>query len=206
MARDQAMTRSQMIFGSAAVLAALASFGLAPAPAEVRAETVDVPEPLDAVQRALVDTILPFDAPGFPAVTSAQLSIRMNTLFGLRASETYRATLLAFDDLAMYPEPPAFLLREADADAASSREEVQRDREAFARWKAANANDGTGSFRSLVPAARTSYFTLWLRGAVLERRRFHQSLKALTMAAAYSHPAFWESIGYAGPFDPRLGG
>ena len=184
------MTRSRMIFGSTAVLAALASFGLAPATAAVLAQMADVPESLDAIQRALVETILPFDALGFPVVTSDQLSTRMDRLFGLRMSETYRATLLAFDDLALYPEPPA----------------SPPDREAFARWKVANANDGTGSFRSLAPAARASYLTLWLRGAVLERRRFHQSLKALTMAAAYSHPAFWEAIDYVGPYDPRLGG
>ncbi len=152
--------------------------------------------------RPVVETILAFDARGFPAVTPQQIVARIDALFHLQDSATFRGALWQFS------LPVSFQAGDGITEAAEHHlSPYVSVGDLFRADRAAYASSGVapvGLFEQYSPRDRETYFGLWLHSALSLRRRFAFSLRVVTFEAFYSMPEAWSAIGYAGPYDARF--
>jgi hypothetical protein len=146
---------------------------------------------------AVVETLFPFDAIGFPRVTSAQLAARIDAIFSLSADPVFTGSLHGFGDVAAFSAgaTPLFAAERAFLPAAHIDVLVTRDATSFASLGLPR----NARFAELSPRQRASYVRLWARSAFLVRRRFYSSVRTVAFAAFYSMPEAWSAIGYGGP-------
>jgi hypothetical protein len=171
--------------GAAAALAFLKGVALA-----------DVPEgaPLMA---PVIETILPFGSPRFPGVPVRMVAERIESLYHLAESPTFRGSLSAFLSLRSFTAPDAALYAAERSETPDADIPAQTETDARA-YRLAALPDAT-EFAQLSYQQRSTYLGLWSRSAFNTRRRFYQSVRFITFAAFYSMPEVWPTIGYTGP-------
>jgi hypothetical protein len=149
----------------------------------------------------LVETLAPFGAPAFPAITSAELVTRINTLFHLGEGAVFTGSLRAFSSLGVFVSgsPQLFAAERMALPNADVRDLAARDGAAF---KASGLSQ-TAMFGALGQPERDGYVRLWSQSAFNTRRRFYGSVRAVTFIALYSLPETWPVINYAGPLIHR---
>ena len=169
-----------------------------------------VDPPLDAyrpVLDGLIQSLLPFDDPSFPALSIEAARSELLTLFPIEEEPrflTLQRGFALFDQLDLFPyafgaivDQEATPLRGADLD-----EAVAADQAAFDGLSAAYGVE-SGAFSRLPLEAQRAYLRLWMGSWFVVRRQFARSAKSLITIAAYSLPVMHEAMGYAGPL---LGG
>jgi hypothetical protein len=181
------MNRSGFVRSTAAAAAAGVAFLQRSALGATPAES-------EPVLTALVATIAPVK---FLPIGTLEIVTRVDALYHLSADPVFGASLQAFNNLAGFAAPsPALMtlermtLSDADLDVLQS-----RDKSSFEALQL----DGSRTFTELSSSDRTRYLALWQHSAFNGRRRFYQSIRAVTYAAIYSMPESWSAIGYAGP-------
>lgn len=157
--------------------------------------------PADDTFSLLLETLVPFGVPAFPAITSQELATRINALFNLGGSATFNGSLQAFDSLTVFltGSQQLFAAEALDVPSADAPELVARDAAAFN----AIGLPQNATFEALGPAERAEYVRLWSQSAFNTRRRFYGSVRAVTFIALYSMPESWPAINYAGPLIHR---
>ncbi len=167
------------------------------------------PDDYEPVLHALIETILPFEHPRFPAVSVPQIQERFLALFPLEAERRYlvfQKGLMVFDRLDLFPLLQAPMVAEEhallDANAAMIVERAAHDKRLYAGFRDAFPSDAA-SFTALGPAERAAYLRLWGQSGFNGKQLFYQSAKRLVMVTAYSLSDFWRVIGYAGPLLKR---
>jgi hypothetical protein len=145
----------------------------------------------------VVETLLPFGSPAFPAISSAAIVQRLDELFKLSDNPVFQASLRGFSSLALFStgQSRLFAAERAMAPGADPNELTRRDAAAFA----ATGLSPTANFQALRSEERSAYVRLWSRSAFSARRRFYGSIRAVTFVAFYSLPDAWAAIDYAGP-------
>ncbi len=151
----------------------------------------------DLELKTLVETVLPFGTPAFPAIPSNAIVERLNGHFKLNNSPVFQASLRGFSSLALFSagQEQLFAAERVVSAGADPRELVIRDAAAFA----ATGLPQLANFQDLRPDERKTYLSLWSHSAFSVRRRFYGSVRAVTFVAFYSLPEAWAAIGYAGP-------
>lgn len=192
---DGKIHRAAFIGSSAAAVAAAAFLRSVALGAEVGQATAQL--------TPMVKTMLAFEADGFPAVRAEQLVARMIALFDLDGSLAFVSSLAAFSDVASFSRGNNALFTAERA--ATAGVDVVALAASDARAFSAERVAASPSYGYLDAMSRLRYVGLWQRSAFTVRRRFFNSLRAITFAAFYSMPEVWPSIGYAGPFvsNPR---
>lgn len=165
-----------------------------------------VDPPLDAyrpVLDGLIQSVLAFDDPLFPALSIEVVRSELLTLFPVEQEPrflTLQRGFALFDEVDLFPYAfQAIVDQEATPLAGGDLEEaVAADGSAFADFSATYGID-SGAFSHLPLEAQRAYLLLWMRSRFVVRRQFARSAKALITIAAYSLPVLHETIGYAGP-------
>jgi hypothetical protein len=169
------------------------------------------------VLRAVITTVLPFEAEGFPPVTADEIESRLIRLFPLEHELRFlglQRTIALFDQLDLFTsfagplvqeEAKARDLRARGIDEGRLISEVRTaDIASFATFtREHQLEPATSRFRDLPADVQRAYFTLWQNSASIVKRQFHDALRSLVMMTTYSLDAVWPSIGYAGPLVPR---
>jgi hypothetical protein len=145
----------------------------------------------------LVEALLPFGSPAFPAIPSTAVVQRIDGLFKLGESPAFQASLRGFSSLALFStgDDQLFDAERAVSPDSDPRDFVRRDAAAFA----ATGLSPVANFQDLTPEGKSRYVRLWSHSAFSVRRRFYGSVRAVTFVAFYSLPEAWPAIGYAGP-------
>ncbi|HTV92634.1 MAG TPA: hypothetical protein VMG98_07950 [Verrucomicrobiae bacterium] len=145
----------------------------------------------------LVETLLPFGSPAFPAIPSTAVVQRIEGLFKLGESPVFQASLRGFSSLAFFStgDDQLFAAERAVSPDSDPRDLVRRDAAAFA----ATGLSPAANFQYLKPERKSQYVRLWSQSAFSVRRRFYGSVRAVTFVAFYSLREAWPAIGYAGP-------
>jgi hypothetical protein len=169
------------------------------------------PDDYRPIVRGLIEAVLAFEDPRFPKVRVEEVQDRLLALFPLEAEARYvglQKAFMLFDDVELFPDPALPIVdaegaavdarerESAAALAAESRDKVAQDRVLYETFRQGQGTEAR--FSRLPLAARRHYLELWGGSAFVVRRQFYGSVKSLVMIAAYSHPAFWEAIGYGG--------
>lgn len=165
---------------------------------------------LSRVLQGLIQAVLAYDHPAFESGTQAAVQAQLLSYFPIdRDPELAQlATALAvFDRTDLFPTLPPpmraaerrLLLTEgtpvAEIDAALAGREAA-DRRAYDVLRGGGLPQHFADAR--VAQAR-AYLSLWGRSQFLMRRRIYQAVRSMVLIAAYSLPAHWPAIGYAGP-------
>jgi hypothetical protein len=162
------------------------------------------------VLRALIETVLAFDDPAFPAIPIEQVERRVLEQVplddGARAGDL-RASLLAFADVEGFAALPPFV-RQAERELLAGQGLGAHDGERLIAGKARLDQQrfqafvrGFGAphrFEAIALGARRAYLRLWARSGFAVRRRLYTTLKAIVLMAAYSLPALERAVGFAG--------
>jgi hypothetical protein len=145
----------------------------------------------------VVETVLPFGAPSFPAIAVSSVVQRIDALFKLSESPAFRASLNGFSLPALFPVGSAQLFAAETAVTPEARitDLVARDAKAFATAGLSLSS----TFEDFSDVDRAAYFALWSQSAFSARRRFYGSLRTIVFVAFYSMPDVWPAIGYGGP-------
>ena len=167
------------------------------------------------VLRALIETILPFEQPDFPAIGVARVERVLLARFPIDRDEPgggMARAFAAFDDTSRFvacDEPlrtvEADLGRAAGAAGDAGTDEVgawiaRKVRAEVARFDVfARAHGQDGAFQARPLAARRAYLRLWARSDFALRRRFYAAVKSMVLVSAYAVPALARAIGYDGP-------
>ena len=171
------------------------------------------PDDYEPVLRALIETILPFDHPRFPRISSAEVQARFLALFPLEEEGKYlvlRKGLMVFDQIDLFPvlQTPMVSDERELLDPGGSRrgatdgaiaERVAQDRRLYAEFRRTSFSSAAGPFTALQPLQRAAYLRLWGQSGFNSKQLFYHAAKRLVMVAAYSLEDFWQAIGYAGP-------
>lgn len=152
-----------------------------------------------AVALSIVRAILPFEHPRFPVMDAADLRRRMYELFSLDRDANFGATLVLFNSIGAWSNPPKPVIELETA--LYGPPDVAHDLRLFETWSQ-NASVKQ-DFTDLDLGDQRSYLSLWVLSSFGMRRRVYQSLKALVHATAYSMDATWSAIGYEGPLVAR---
>jgi hypothetical protein len=144
----------------------------------------------------VVTTILGAEAFGSSSVSPESIVRRLNWLFSLHRSPAFLASLNAFSDIASFAYGSELLFDSERAQGAVLDTSVLLAHDAAALR--ATAIQGS-TFEGLDAAERAQYLELWEHSAFNVRRRFYNSVRAVTFIAFYSMPESWKAIGYAGP-------
>jgi hypothetical protein len=216
MKADREIERRAFLSACGAVVLALSGCQSVLARTRLARLTLDDPHP-DAflpVLRALIETILPFDHPHFPAISSAVIEARLLTLFPLedRTYLVFQKGLVVFNEVDLFPVlqgPIVFeeraLLEGCDGDTlgVAIAERGRHDERLYAEFQLASAAPTPRPFTALDRAQRGRYLRLWGQSAFNSKQVFYHAAKRLVMVTAYSGEDFWRVIGYAGPLLPR---
>lgn len=152
--------------------------------------------------RALVETVLAFDHPDFPAIGVDQVEARVLASFPLDGE--LRATLRAFSELQRFPRldgntrqvEEELLQSEGCPPGEVDRIIAERARTDEERFQAFAAElGGSDRFEGATLEARRAYLRLWARSPLAARRRLYTSLKALVLIPAYGLPALRRAVG-----------
>lgn len=163
---------------------------------------------------AVIEAVLAFEHPQFPALTVTDIENQLWEFFPLEREEKYRPVqraLMIFDDLALYASPASpivyreFELFAHDKDLIDDNKQTKLDsilatERAHYQTYIESVGESAAEFSKLSVDARRKYLQLWATSEFAVRRLFYSSLKSLIMVSAYSRPEMWQAIGYAGPF------
>lgn len=162
------------------------------------------------VLRGLIEAILAFEHPSFPALTPADVENRLVELFPIHRTAEFGALqrgLLFFDDLTLFPHLFSPLVAAETADGPEAEDGVAglprlraEERDRYARFRASVAGR-PGRFTELTLPEQRSYVALWSDSALAAKRQFVRSAKSLVMITAYSTEELWAAIGYQGPIE-----
>lgn len=150
-----------------------------------------------AFMAPLVETVLPFGSPGFPRVSARMVVERIESLYHLAESGTFRGSVSAFSRPGSFivPDAALYAAERVDAPHADIRAQTLADAQAYPLAELPDKTD----FAHFSHHERAAYLRLWSRSAFNTRRRFYQSVRFVTFAAFYSMPQVWPAIGYGGP-------
>lgn len=145
----------------------------------------------------LVETLLPFGSAGFPGVPAGVVVERIESLYHLAESDTFRGSLSAFLRPRSFIAPDAalYVAERSDTPHADTQALTLADTHAYRLAALPDEAD----FARFSPHERAVYLGLWSHSAFNTRRRFYQSVRFVTFAAFYSMPKIWPAIGYGGP-------
>lgn len=174
------------------------------------------PQELAGILRAVIDSVLAYDHPDFPAGTQSEVSQRLLSYFPLDSDPQLRPLLTAlaiFDRIDLFPTlPPPMRSAERKLIAAEglvgqAAEEALSAREAtdLRAYQAMRPRQAPAHFSACSLAEARAYLLLWGHSAFLMRRRIYRALRSMVLVAAYSLPSHWLAIGYAGPLVPVSG-
>ena len=159
------------------------------------------------VLRALVETVLAFDHPAFPAIEVAEVERRVLEYFPADAAT--RGALMAFDEIGRFSTVDP-ITRQAEAEALAADGPCapgeiggaveEKARVEAARFEAFVREFGAAHrFAAATLPARRAYLRLWAKSGFAIRRRLYATFKGMVLIPAYSLPALWRAVGYAGP-------
>ncbi len=187
--------RQFVVSASASALAALAWFR-GPGRLDSLALGSTLESGTQDVALGITRAILPFEHPHFPKIAPADVRNRMYALFSLNEDSGFTSSLVLFNALEAWSNPPKAIL---DVETGLyGPPDIVHDRKLFEKWNSVETRD-TMTFVELDLARKRSYLSLWALSAFGVRRRTYQSLKSLVNATAYSMDALWSAIGYDGP-------
>ena len=159
--------------------------------------------------------VLPFEDPAFPRVPIEQVEAVLNRHFPLTAPglRSFQWALLVFDEMDLFTEDLSPVMEEEQKRLRTFEELDERASrgviEGFSAGEATlyagfvKAHGLPGRFRDAPLPVQRAYLSLWGQSNFTIKRQFYGGAKSIILAAAYSMPALWESIGYDGPL---LGG
>lgn len=149
------------------------------------------------ILNALIATMLPIGTSGFPDISSDALVARMDGIYKLNADAVFTASLRAFNQMDAFAvsSPQTIEIERATAPHENVNKSGTIDAAAFA----ASGLRAYQTFVDAEPSARIAYVALWQHSAFNVRRRFYQSVRALSLSTLYSMPESWSAIGYRGP-------
>ena len=162
--------------------------------------------------RALVETVLPIGAAGFP-LDAATVEDRLLRMFPVDNETRFlglQRTLVYFNELDLAPHAAAPVI--AAERLALDVPERMNEREFRGLASARIASEialtrsfagTTGTFAALPARRRVDWLNTWRESAFTVKRQFAQAMRALIHASAYSDEAMWPAIGYAGPLVRR---
>lgn len=154
----------------------------------------------DSVFGALVTAVLPFEDPRFPKVDPSSIRARVaSSLSAPGDSGLFEASIMLFDSIASFANPPAPLMVQEQALYGSP--DLARESARFDAWSRGVAKPAL-TFTGLGLADQRSFLSLWATSALGVRRRLYQTVKTLIVVSAYSMPELWNAIEYEGPLVP----
>ncbi len=161
------------------------------------------PDDYHPILLGLIETILPFDHPQFPAVSPDVIASRLLTLFPVDREArflTLQKSLMFFDELDLFPRAFApIAAEEPDDNTAAKLTEDERLYSVFL----ASSPSMPDRFTGLAIEQKRSYLRMWGQSGFLIKRQFYRATKALVMISAYSMDDLWKTIGYEGPLLPK---
>jgi hypothetical protein len=151
----------------------------------------------DHVIFSLIRTVLPFEHERFPHISAKEIQDRLLSLFDLRSSAYFQASLDSFNHIDRFSNAPTPLrLLELEMDRFANPSALQEaDESAYAASKLPSHD----LFTQMSSTQRITYLRLWCSSAFNVRRRFYTSMRTLIFATFYSLEDTWPEIGYAGP-------
>jgi hypothetical protein len=174
---------------------------------------INQPHPEDylPVLRSVMGAVLPFEDPAFPGVSREQVEAVLHQHFPLTAPSlrSFQWALLVFNEMDLFTQDLGPVIEEEqnrlrtfdELDERASRGVI----EGFSAGEATlyagfvKAHGSPGRFMDAPLPVQRAYLALWGQSNFTIKRQFYGGAKSIILAAAYSLPALWESIGYDGP-------
>jgi hypothetical protein len=161
------------------------------------------PDDYRPVLKAIINTILPFDHPRFPAITETAVESTLYSYFPIDDNDrflTLQKSLMFFNETSLFPHSFAPIINEETNDSTENTitEKKQHDTLLYQQWFAGIKNDAQ-LFTELTPPQQKEYLRMWGQSKFRIKRQLYRSVKSLVMIAAYSSNDLWKAIGYDGP-------
>ena len=173
------------------------------------------PDHYNPILRSLINLVLPFDHPNFPAITPETVLKNIGIHFPLteERQEPFQRAFILFTDIQLYKEQlPAIIDEEAKLFREFEglekleiqdriNEFIKHDQSLFDAFE--KKHGYLTSFMDALKNAQSDYFNLWSQSRFNIRRMFFNSAKGVINACAYCQEEMWDAMGYAGHFDPK---
>lgn len=161
------------------------------------------PDEYQPILKAIINTILPFNHPRFPAITETAVESTLYSYFPIDDNNrflTLQKSLMFFNETSLFPHSFAPIVNEEKNDSPESpiAEKEQHDTLLYQQWFA-GINKDAQLFTELNPPKQKEYLQMWGQSRFRIKRQLYRSVKSLVMIAAYSSNELWETIGYNGP-------
>lgn len=165
------------------------------------------PDEYRPVLKAIINTILPFDHPRFPAFTEAAVESTLYSYFPINDDDrflTLQKSLIFFNETSLFPHSFAPIINEEKNDSPESpvAEKENHDKQLY-RDCFAELNHDIQLFTDLSSEQQKKYLQMWGQSGFRIKRQLYRSVKSLVMIAAYSSNELWKTIGYDGPLLTR---